>query len=255
MSLFAWIGRQFLRLFEQVGGIVVAGLISLGGVVRPAFRWVNLLVQLVRVGADSSLVVLVTAFFTGMVLALQAWIGFRKFNAESLVGAVVSLSLTRELGPVITGLMVTGRSGSAMAAELGSMRVTEQIDALESLAVNPVVYLMTPRLYAGLIALPFLTVLADLVGIAGGYFVAVVLLGMPSNVYMKSIARYVDLHDFYSGLIKACVFGTILSLFSCYMGYHSRGGAAGVGRSVTIAVVSSSMAILVVDYFLTAWLF
>lgn len=255
MPLFAWIGRQFLRLFEQAGGIVVAGLISIGGVVRPAFRWVNLLVQLVRVGADSSLVVLVTAFFTGMVLALQAWIGFRKFNAESLVGAVVSLSLTRELGPVITGLMVTGRSGSAMAAELGSMRVTEQIDALESLAVNPVVYLMTPRLYAGLIALPFLTVLADLVGIAGGYFVAVVLLGMPSNVYMKSIARYVDLHDFYSGLIKACVFGTILALFSCYMGYHSRGGAAGVGRSVTIAVVSSSMAILVVDYFLTAWLF
>lgn len=255
MSLFAWVGRQFLSIFDQVGAVCVAGVIALGGVVRPAFRWVNLIVQLVRVGADSSLVVLVTAFFTGMVLALQAWIGFRKFNAESLVGAVVSLSLTRELGPVITGLMVTGRSGSAMAAELGSMRVTEQIDALESLAVNPVVYLMTPRLYAGLIALPFLTVLADLVGIAGGYFVSVILLGMPSTVYMRSITRYVDLHDFFSGLVKACVFGTILSLLSCYMGYHSKGGAAGVGKSVTVAVVSSSMAILVVDYFLTAWLF
>ncbi len=255
MGFFAWVGRRSIRLFEQSGDLFVSGILALSGLIKPAFRWVNLLVQLVRVGADSTPVVLVTAFFTGMVLALQAWIGFQKFNAESLVGAVVSLSLTRELGPVITGLMVTGRSGSAMAAELGTMRVTEQIDALESLAVNPLVYLMTPRLYAGLIALPLLTVLADLIGIVGGYFVSVLLLGLPSNVYIRGIAQYVNLHDFFSGLIKSCVFGGVLAIFSCYMGYHARGGAAGVGRSVTMAVVSSSMAILVLDYFLTAWLF
>ena len=252
---FSWVGRKTLGLLTVSGSIFLTAVTAFVGLVRPAFLWWNLLVQLVRVGADSTPVVLVTAFFTGMVLALQAWIGFQKFNAEGMVGAVVSLSLTRELGPVITGLMVTGRSGSSMAAELGTMRVTEQIDALESLAVSPLVYLVTPRFYAGLIALPLLTVLADFVGIVGGYFVAVDMLGLPSNVYLKGISHYVDLHDFYSGLIKSCVFGAILAILSCYMGYHARGGAAGVGQSVTKAVVSSSMAILVLDYFLTAWLF
>lgn len=255
MGIFVWIGHRSFLIFERSGGLFFTGTQAVSGLLRPAFRWVNLLLQLVRVGADSTPVVLVTAFFTGMVLALQAWIGFQKFGAESLVGAVVSLSLTRELGPVITGLMVAGRSGSAMAAELGSMRVTEQIDALESLAVDPLVYLMTPRVYAGLIALPLLTVLADLVGIVGGYFVSVLLLGLPSNVYLRGIAQYVNVHDFFSGLIKSCVFGGVLAIFSCYMGFHAHGGASGVGRSVTMAVVSSSMGILVLDYFLTAWLF
>ena len=255
MAIFAWVGRKCIGLFSISGDLLITTVTALTGMFRPAFLWWNFLVQLVKVGADSTPVVLVTALFTGMVLALQAWIGFQKFNAEGMVGAVVSLSLTRELGPVITGLMVSGRSGSSMAAELGTMRVTEQIDALESLAVSPLVYLVTPRFYAGLIALPLLTVMADFVGIVGGYFVAVNLLGLPSNVYVKGIARYVTLHDFYSGLVKACIFGAVLSIFSCYMGYHARGGAAGVGQSVTKAVVSSSMAILVLDYFLTAWLF
>lgn len=255
MRILDWIGKRFLRLFTFFGLLMSSVTLSFGGLFRPAFKVRNYLIELVRVGADSSLVVIVTAFFTGMVLALQAWIGFRRFNAESLVGAVVSLSMTRELGPVITGLMVAGRSGSAMAAELGTMRVTEQIDAFTSLAVNPQTYLMTPRVYAGLTALPLLTALADLVGIAGGYFVAVTLLGLPHNSYVRGIAEYVNLHDFYSGLVKSAVFGGLLSLLSCHMGFYASGGAAGVGRSVTVAVVASSMAILVSDYFLTSWLY
>ena len=231
------------------------GVKGMAGVLRPAFRFGNFLEQLLRIGADSTPVVGVTAFFTGMVLALQAWIGFRKFNAEGLVGAVVTLSMTRELGPVITSLMVTGRSGSAMAAELGSMRVSEQIDALESLAVNPIDYLVTPRFYASMVALPLLTALADLVGIGGGYCVSVYVLALPPHLYFQEIRHYVGLHDFISGIVKALFFGGILAIWACRTGFLASGGAAGVGRAVTRAVVSASMTILVADYFLTAWLF
>lgn len=231
------------------------GIRGIIGVVRPSFLVRNFLEQLLKIGADSTAVVAVTAFFTGMVLALQSWIGFRKFNAESLVGAIVTLSMTRELGPVITSLMVTGRSGSAMAAELGSMRVTEQIDALESLAVNPVDYLVTPRFYAALIALPLLTAMADLIGIGGGYFVSVYLLRLSPHLYFQEVRHYVEVHDFVSGIIKAVVFGGILSIWACRTGFIASGGAAGVGRAVTRAVVSASMTILIFDYFLTAWLF
>ena len=243
------------RILEAAGALFIMGLRGLLGLFRPAFLFRNFLEQLLKIGADSTAVVGVTAFFTGMVLALQAWIGFRKFNAESLVGAVVTLSMTRELGPVITSLMVTGRSGSAMAAELGSMRVSEQIDALESLAVNPVDYLVTPRFYASLVALPLLTALADLIGIGGGYFVSVNLLGLSPHLYFQEIQHYVELHDFLSGIVKSVFFGGILSIWACRTGFVASGGAAGVGRAVTRAVVSASMSILVVDYFLTAWLF
>jgi conserved hypothetical integral membrane protein len=243
------------RLLKGTGALFLMGIRGILGLFRPGFLFRNFLEQLLKIGADSTAVVGVTAFFTGMVLALQAWIGFRKFNAESLVGAVVTLSMTRELGPVITSLMVTGRSGSAMAAEIGSMRVSEQIDALESLAVNPVDYLVTPRFYASLVALPLLTALADLIGIGGGYFVSVNLLGLSPHLYFQEIRHYVELHDFLSGIVKAIFFGGILSLWACRTGFAASGGAAGVGRAVTRAVVSASMSILVIDYFLTAWLF
>lgn len=255
VKVFKDFSGRLVRVPEIAGSLFMMGLSGLRGIFRPSFLGRNFFEQLLRIGADSTLVVVVTAFFTGMVLALQAWIGFRKFNAEGLVGAVVTLSMTRELGPVITSLMVTGRSGSAMAAELGSMRVSEQIDALETLAVDPVDYLVTPRLYASLVALPLLTALADLVGIGGGYVVAVKLLGLSPHLYFQEITHYVDLHDFISGIVKSVFFGGLLALWACRTGFAASGGAAGVGRAVTFAVVSGSMSILVVDYFLTAWLF
>jgi phospholipid/cholesterol/gamma-HCH transport system permease protein len=163
--------------------------------------------------------------------------------------------MTRELGPVLAAIIVTGRAGAAMAAELGTMRVTEQIDALESLATNPVQYLIVPRFLSGLVMLPALTVITDIVGILGGYFVAVVLLGTSSTSYMRSTWDFLQIQDIYSGLIKACFFGASFALISCYKGFYTSGGAEGVGRATTGAVVYSSMTILISDYFLSAWLF
>jgi phospholipid/cholesterol/gamma-HCH transport system permease protein len=200
-------------------------------------------------------VVVITGAFTGMVLAIQTYYGFRMFGGESLVGATVALSMTRELGPAITALMVTGRAGSAMAAELGTMRVTEQIDALYSMSVNPVQYLIMPRVIAGILMLPVLTVVSDFIGIVGGYFVGVGLLNINSGIFMARIVEFVDLDDIVNGLIKASVFGLILSLVGCYKGFHTSGGAAGVGRATTPSVVISSVSILISDYFLTAVMF
>jgi phospholipid/cholesterol/gamma-HCH transport system permease protein len=163
--------------------------------------------------------------------------------------------MTRELGPVLTALIVTGRAGAAMAAELGTMRVTEQIDALETLATNPIKYLVVPRFFSGLIMLPSLTVIADIVGIIGGYFVTVIMLNANVTTYMRMTWDYLQMQDIYNGLIKACFFGAALSLISCYKGFYATGGAEGVGKATTGAVVISFMTILVSDYFLSAWLF
>ena len=200
-------------------------------------------------------VVMITATFTGMVLALQSHTGFKRFNAESLVGTVVALSMTRELGPVLTGLIVAGRAGAAMAAELGTMRVTEQIDALATMAVDPVKYLITPRVFAGLIMLPVLTVLADMIGIIGGYLVAVRLLEANSGIYIRRTTQYLEVNDIMAGLMKAAVFGMLISAISCYKGFNAEGGAEGVGEATTSAVVISMMLILISDYFMTAFLF
>jgi phospholipid/cholesterol/gamma-HCH transport system permease protein len=163
--------------------------------------------------------------------------------------------MTRELGPVLTALIVTGRAGAAMAAELGTMRVTEQIDALETLATNPVKYLIVPRFLSGIFMMPALTIITDIVGIIGGYFVTVLLLGISAKSYMRTTWDYLQIDDIYSGLIKACFFGAAFTLICCYKGYHTKGGAEGVGRATTGAVVYSSMTILISDYFLSAWLF
>ncbi len=207
------------------------------------------------VGVKSIFVVVLTGTFTGMVLALQGYHGFRMFSAESLVGSTVALGMTRELGPVLTSLMVTARAGSAMAAELGTMRVTEQIDALSVMAANPVKHLIVPRVIAGVIMVPVLTIVSDFMGILGGYFVGVVLLNINSGIFVKNITRYVELDDIYNGLIKATVFGLILSLVGCYKGFNTSGGAEGVGKATTEAVVLASITILVSDYFLTAIMF
>jgi len=215
----------------------------------------NTFKQMYIVGVNSTPVVLITGLFTGMVLALQTFTGFERFGAESLVGSVVALSMTREMGPVLTGMIVTGRAGSAMAAELGTMRVTEQIDALEVLATNPVKYLIVPRFIAGLVMLPALTVISDIIGIFGGYTVTTGVFGASPTQYWRMCWDYTDVSDIYNGLIKACFFGGAMSLLCCYRGYYTTGGAEGVGKSTTGAVVLTFMAILISDYFLSAWLF
>jgi phospholipid/cholesterol/gamma-HCH transport system permease protein len=250
------IGRIVLRVFEETGNFFsMLGRVAVWAV-RPPYDVPELLRQMVRVGFDSIPVVFVTTLFTGMVLALQTFNGFARFHAQNLVGSVVALSLTRELAPVLTALMVTGRVGSAMAAELGTMRVTEQIDALTALGTEPVQYLIVPRVTASVVMMPLLVIMGDAVGIYGGYFVAVQLLGANPVAYLDNSFQFLHVKDdVVSGIIKAAVFGLVFSLIACIRGYNTTGGAEGVGRSTTRAVVAGSLAVLVVDFFLTKLLF
>lgn len=249
------VGMGVIRVVSEMGRMMLLFIDSILWVFRPPYRFFLIVKQMEFVGVKSTLVVIITGLFTGGVLALQTYYGFKMFSAESLVGATVGLSMTRELGPVLTSLMVAGRAGSAMAAEIGTMRVTEQIDALSVLAVNPVEYLFVPRVVAGVIMLPILTAISDFLGIIGGYFVGVVLLGISSGAYINKLIQYVDLSDLYNGLIKAVCFGLILTFVGCYKGYTTSGGAEGVGRATTQAVVMASAMILIADYFLTALMF
>lgn len=250
-----FLGTSVKHPLEEAGRIILLLYSTLKWLLRPPFEIKSIVRQMLEIGVKSIPVVMITALFTGMVLALQSYTGFKRFGAEGLVGSVVALSMTRELGPVLTALIVTGRAGAAMAAELGTMRVTEQIDALETLATNPVKYLIVPRFISGLIMLPSLTVIAVLIGIMGGYFVTVVLLGASVNTYMTNTWDYLQMQDMYNGLIKACFFGAALALICCYKGFYTKGGAEGVGKATTGAVVISFMTILISDYFLSAWLF
>jgi len=222
---------------------------------RPPYDLRQLVRQMVRVGVDSLPVVLLTALFTGMVMALQTFATLKRVNAEGFVGTLVALSMVRELSPVISSLLIAGRCGSAMGAELGTMRVTEQIDALEVLATDPVHYLMVPRVWATVLMLPLLIVFADVVGIVGGYLISVVYFGANPVAYMENSFRFMDWDDVTSGLIKAAVFGGIIAVVGCQKGYFTRGGAEGVGRSTTRAVVLASIAILISDFFLTKILY
>ncbi|MDX1631988.1 MAG: ABC transporter permease, partial [Thermoanaerobaculia bacterium] len=223
--------------------------------VRPPYDLRELAKQMVRVGVNSTPVVLITALFTGMVMALQTFNTLQRFHAEGYVGSLVALSMVRELACVLGGLVVAGRSGSAMGAELGTMRVTEQIDALETLATDPIQYLVVPRVWAATIMVPLLVGLADGVGILGGYLVAVILLGANPVTYMDNTFQYLQFDDISSGLIKAAVFGLLIAMVGCQQGYHTRGGAEGVGRSTTRSVVIASLSILISDFFLTKILF
>jgi phospholipid/cholesterol/gamma-HCH transport system permease protein len=249
------VGRTVLRFLEELGRFFT----MLGRVLlwapRPPYDVVEIVRQMARVGVQSVPVVFLTTLFTGMVLALQTHHAFAKFNATSLVGSVVAISLLQELSPVLSSLMVTGRVGSSMAAEIGSMRITEQIDALKTLATEPVHYLVVPRVIASVLMMPLLVVVGDVVGMYGGYFVSVQLLGSNPVAYYESSFQYLDLNDFTAGLIKSAVFGLILSVVACSRGYYTTGGAEGVGRSTTQAVVTASLAILLSDFFLTRLLF
>ena len=249
------LGRAVMINVEETGKIFLLFLSVLAWMVRPPLKLRNIFKQMEFVGVKSIFVVVLTGTFTGMVMALQGYYGFRLFGAQSLVGSTVALGMTRELGPVLTALIVTARAGSAMAAELGTMRVTEQIDALYVMAANPVKYLIVPRVIAGVLMLPVLTMVSDFVGIVGGYFVGVHILDINKGAFVKNITSLVVLGDIYNGLVKAACFGLILSLVGCYKGFNTRGGAEGVGRATTEAVVLASISILISDYFLTAIMF
>ena len=222
---------------------------------RPPYDLGQLFTQMVRVGVQSLPVVLLTALFTGGVMALQIFAVLARFGAENYVGSIVGLAMVRELAAVLAALMIAGRCGSAMGAEIGTMRVTEQIDALEVLATDPVHYLIVPRVWATTLMLPLLIVLADAIGIYGGYLVSVVVMGANPTAYLDATFRYMDLADLLSGLIKAVVFGLLLSTIGCAKGFYTRGGAEGVGRATTSAVVAGSIAILVANFFLTKLMF
>jgi phospholipid/cholesterol/gamma-HCH transport system permease protein len=254
-AFLASVGAAFLGFLAVAGRLVGFALMGLAGIFSPPFYPRLIVRQIVYMGYYSLPVVGLTAIFTGMVLALQSYTGFSRFNAESAIATVVVLSVTRELGPVIAGLMVAGRVGAAMAAEIGTMRVTDQIDALTTLSTDPFRYLVLPRLLAGLITLPLLVVVADILGVFGGYVVGVYKLGFNPASYLTQTETYLETMDVVSGLVKAGVFGFIVSLMGCYCGYQSRGGAEGVGQATTYAVVSASVLILLSNYLLTAAFF
>lgn len=249
------LGRYIIVFIEELGRILLLLCSTIKQMILPPFEIRNTFKQMLEIGIKSLPVVIITGVFTGMVLALQTYTGFKRFGAEALVGSVVALSMTREMGPVLTGLIVAGRAGAAMAAELGTMRVTEQIDALETLATNPIKYLIVPRFLSGMIMLPALTIVADIIGILGGYAITVGVYGASSTVYWRRTWDYLEPSDINNGLIKACFFGASIALISCYKGFVASGGAEGVGKATTGAVVLSFMTILISDYFLSAWLF
>jgi len=244
-------GRACINFLTATGRLVIFAGVAVSHIVRPPFYSRLVLRQIIEIGFYSLPVVGLTAIFTGMVLALQSYTGFARFNAESAVATVVVLSITRELAPVLAGLMIAGRIGAAMAAEIGTMRVTEQIDALSTLSTNPYKYLVAPRLVAGVLMLPCCVLVADIIGVFGGYLVSVYKLGFNANMYIKNTVQFLEFIDVFSGLVKAAVFGFLISLMGCYHGYYSKGGAQGVGSATTNAVVSASVLILGCNYLIT----
>src|SRR5271170_2094785 len=251
IKFLASIGAAFLGFLAAAGRLVTFAATAVATAFSPPFYPRAILRQMLHVGFFSLPVVGLTAIFTGMVLALQSYTGFSRFAAEGAVATVVVLSVTRELGPVIAGLMVAGRVGAAMAAEIGTMRVTDQIDALTTLSTDPLRYLVLPRLLAGLVTMPALVLVADIIGVFGGFLVGTYKFDFNPAAYLTQTEQYLATMDVVSGLIKAAVFGFIVALMGCYQGYYSRGGAEGVGQATTHAVVSASILILLSDYFLT----
>ncbi|MSP83058.1 MAG: ABC transporter permease [Alphaproteobacteria bacterium] len=251
MNPIAAIGRVFLFFLAATGRLALFAGSAVFHAVKPPIYPRLIGRQMVEIGYFSLPVVGLTAIFSGMVLALQSYTGFQRFEAESAIATVVVLSMTRELGPVLAGLMVAGRVGAAMAAEIGTMRVTEQIDALTTLSTNPFKYLVAPRLIAGTIMLPLLVMVADVIGVMGGYLVAVHKLDFGPIAYLENTWEHLETQDVVSGLVKAAAFGFLIALMGCYHGYHSRGGAQGVGNATTNAVVSASILILTSNYLIT----
>lgn len=252
---FERIGNSLLDFAEEVGRVMTIMGRMFVWLPRRPYRLRLLMYQFNFVGVESAFIVLLTGFFTGAVFSLQSSYAFSLFEANSMVGPTVMLALTRELGPVLTALMVIGRVGSSMAAEIGTMRVTEQIDALEVLAVNPVHYLIVPRVLASVIMMPMLTTVFEAIGALGSWGVTTKLLNVPSTEFIDEVIYYVDFDDFYIGILKAAVFGLIMAVIGCYQGYYTTRGAEGVGKATTQSVVLSSVTVMVANYFLTALMF
>jgi len=249
------IGRFVLSGLGAIGRLGRFALKALIHLVTPPYYIGRIGQQMMAIGYFSLPVVGLTALFTGAALAQQIYVGSTRFNAESVVAAVVVIAIVRELGPVLGGLMVAGRVSSAMAAEIGTMRVTEQIDAMTTLQTDPFKYLVAPRLVASVLVLPLLTVVANIIGVLGGFLIATRKLGFNSATYLKITRQYLEVDDVQSSLVKAAVFGFIVALMGCYHGYHSTGGAAGVGRATTNAVVSAFILILLANLIITVVVF
>ena len=245
------IGRSTLAAVRMVGSVGVFALRGVVAVFTPRWFLGQFLRQLIAIGFFSLPVVGLTAVFTGAALALNIYTGGGRFNAEQVMPQIVALGITRELGPVLAALMLAGRVSAAIAAEIGAMQATEQIDAMRTLSTDPFRYLVAPRIAAAVLALPVLAAVADIIGVAGGWLVAVRILDFNPTVYVRNTVNFVQVWDIGSGLIKAAVFGFIVALMGCYHGYNAKGGARGVGRATTHAVVSSAILIFASDYFLT----
>jgi len=255
MLLLRALGRAFLAFAAATGRFILFTLEAASHIFRPPYYFGHVLKQMVEIGYYSLPVVGLTAIFTGMVLALQTYTGFARFSAESAIPTVVVVSITRELGPVLAGLMVAGRVAAAMAAEIGTMRVTEQIDALSTLYTDPFKYLVAPRIIAGTLVMPVLVLVADIIGVFGGFLVSVYKLDFNAASFLQNTVSALVAQDVISGLVKAAAFGFIVTLLGCYHGYNSRGGAQGVGKATTNAVVSASILILCFNYFITELFF
>ena len=251
MSILVLIGKGTLGLSYRIGCFFMFIWNILRSLFRMPFYFKQLFENMIEIGYFSIPVVGMTAIFTGAVLVLQSYTGFSRFSAESSIPNVVVISITRELGPVLAGLMVAGRVGSSIAAEIATMKVTEQIDALYTLAVSPIKYLVIPRVIASVIVLPLLVLLADTIGIMGGYIVATEKLGFNRALYLKNTVDFLQTEDVVSGLVKAAIFGFIIAVCGCYHGYNSSKGAEGVGKATINAVVMSSVLILLFNYITT----
>ena len=253
VNLVRQLGQRSLNIVSEAGGMVIFLLEGLGLALVPPFRPRRLLQEIYQIGVKSTLIVMLTGAFAGMVMALQGYYTLKQYGSEGALGSAVALSLIREMGPVLTGLMVSARAGSAVTAEIGIMRITEQLDALDTMAVNPIQYVVMPKLLAGVIAVPLLTAIFDVVGILGGYLVGVILLGVSSGSYFSGMVRSVVPLDVYGGIVKSLVFGLTIILVACYKGYYTRHGAEGVSKATNQTVVLSAVLILAWDYVLTSF--
>ena len=249
------LGTHFLAMCSRIGNFVLFLVTAIKTLFTTRLKIHQLFVQMEYIGVGSFTIVFLTGSFTGLALALQSYIGFSRVGAEEFIGLVVTLGMTRELGPVLTGLMVTGRCGSAMTAEIGTMKISEQIDALTTLRINPFQYLVVPRILASTLIAPFIAIFSMMCGIIGGYLYCIYALGLNSETYIQIIQERVELSDITGGLVKSAFFGLILAWVGTYQGYNTRGGARGVGSATTRSVVIGSILILIANYFLSAFLF
>jgi phospholipid/cholesterol/gamma-HCH transport system permease protein len=249
--MLTYLGRSTLTTLGYFGEVAMLARDAVVSMIRAPIRWRLVMEQIAKIGAGSQLIVAVTGLFTGAVFAAQLYFQMHKFGMDSSVGSVTAIAMFRELGPALTGLMVAGRVGASMAAEIGTMKVTEQVDALRALGVHPVDYLVVPRALATMISMPLLVALACALSVVASYIVAVPIMGISEAPYMRNLVNWVQIQDVYKALIKGGVFASIIAFVACREGLNAENGAEGVGRAPTEAVVISSLAILIMNFVLT----